>query len=160
MQAILTSKENPAHRPPGLHSLRSRHSRPAASAPASLPSLTVPQRVRFGRAPRRTRRIDPLGARPLRERNPGGRPHCVPLRGGAAGPRCAFCLRCIRAASPRCPMCRNYAKCRMKDIYVCRPRRGRRGDPPGKQGIRRMARQLPLPSGYRPHHLEPKEVER
>ncbi len=32
-----------AHRPPGTHSLRSRHSRAAASAPASLPSLTVPR---------------------------------------------------------------------------------------------------------------------
>jgi len=58
--------------------VRSRHSRAAASAPASLPSLTVPQRVRFGRAPRRKRRIDPLGARPLRQRTPGDRPHCAP----------------------------------------------------------------------------------
>ncbi len=32
-----------AHRPPGTHSLRSRHSRAAASTPASLPSLTVPR---------------------------------------------------------------------------------------------------------------------
>src|SRR3990172_3285108 len=68
-----------ALRSPGVHSLRSRHSRAAASAPASLPSLTVPQRVRFGRAPRRKRRIDPLGARPLRQRTPGGRPHSALL---------------------------------------------------------------------------------
>src|SRR5512141_2534157 len=67
-----------AHRPSGLHSLRSRHSRPAASAPASFPFLIVPPWVRLGRAPRRRRRIDPLGARPLRERNPGGRPHFAP----------------------------------------------------------------------------------
>ena len=66
-----------AHRPPESVP-RSRHSRPAASAPASFPSLVVPQWVRLGRAPRRMRRIDPLGARPLRERNPGGRPHCAP----------------------------------------------------------------------------------
>ncbi len=32
-----------AHRPPGTHSLRSRHSGAAASTPASLPSLTVPR---------------------------------------------------------------------------------------------------------------------
>ena len=70
-----------ALRSPGVHSLRSRHSRAAASAPASLPSLTVPQRVRFGRAPRRKRRIDPLGARPLRQRTPGGRPHFAPSCG-------------------------------------------------------------------------------
>jgi len=77
-----------AHRPPGLHSLRSRHSRPAASAPASLPSLAVPPWVRLGRAPRRRRRIGPLGARPLRERNPGDRPHFAPrssYRGGTPG---------------------------------------------------------------------------
>ena len=67
-----------AHRPPGTHSLRSRHSRAAASAPASLPSLTVPLRVRLGRAPCRMRRIDPLGARPLPERPPGRRPHSAP----------------------------------------------------------------------------------
>ena len=57
---------------------RSRHSRAAASAPASLPSLTVPQRVRLGRAPCRKRRIDPLDARPLPERPPGRRPHSDP----------------------------------------------------------------------------------
>jgi hypothetical protein len=68
-----------ALRPPGGHSLRSRHSRAAASVPASLPPLTVPQRVRLGRAPRRKRRIDPLGARPLRQRTPGGRPPAPPL---------------------------------------------------------------------------------
>jgi len=68
-----------ALRPPGGHSLRSRHSRAAASVPASLPPLTVPQRVRLGRAPRRKRRIDPLGARPLRQRPPGGRPPAPPL---------------------------------------------------------------------------------
>ena len=73
-----------ALRPPGGHSLRSRHSRAAASAPASLSSLTVPQRVRLGRAPRRKRRIDPLGARPLRQRTPGGRPHCAPPPAAAA----------------------------------------------------------------------------
>ena len=64
---------------PGSIPGRSRHSRAAASAPASLPSLTVPQRVRFGRAPRRKRRIDPLGARPLRQRTPGGRPYSALL---------------------------------------------------------------------------------
>src|SRR4030066_1731223 len=53
--------------------VRSRHSRAAASAPASLPFLTVPLRVRLGRAPRRQRRIDPLGARPLQERISAGR---------------------------------------------------------------------------------------
>ncbi|KRT73732.1 MAG: hypothetical protein XU12_C0007G0056 [Deltaproteobacteria bacterium CSP1-8] len=62
-----------ARRPPEIHSLRSRHSRAAASAPASLPALTVPRRVRLGRAPRRTGRIDPLGARPLQERTSGCR---------------------------------------------------------------------------------------
>src|SRR3989304_7069211 len=62
-----------ALRSPGVHSLRSRHSRAAASAPASLPSLTVPQRVRLGRAPRRERRLDPLGGTPLWPRHPGGR---------------------------------------------------------------------------------------
>ena len=40
------------------------------SAPSSFPSLAVPQWIRLGRAPRRRRRIDPLGARPLREREP------------------------------------------------------------------------------------------
>jgi hypothetical protein len=62
---------------PGSIPGRSRHSRAAASAPTSLPPLTVPQRVRFGRAPRRTGRIDPLGARPLRQRTPGGRSAAV-----------------------------------------------------------------------------------
>src|SRR3990172_12066033 len=62
-----------ARRPPEIHSLRSRHSRAAASAPASLPPLTVPRRVRLGRAHRRARRIDPLGARPLRQRISGCR---------------------------------------------------------------------------------------
>ncbi len=47
---------------------RSRHSRLAAAAKASLPSLTVPLWVRLGWAPCRVRRIDPLGARPLPER--------------------------------------------------------------------------------------------
>src|SRR3989304_6593913 len=77
-------------RPPEIHSLRPRHSRAAASAPASLPALTVPRRVRLGRAPRRARRIDPLGARPLQERISGGRgvPKCYatwrPLAAGSA----------------------------------------------------------------------------
>jgi hypothetical protein len=61
-------------RHPGDHSLRSRHSRAAASAPASLPSLAVPLRVRLDRTPCRMRRIDPLGARPLPEQPPGRRP--------------------------------------------------------------------------------------
>src|SRR4030066_8657 len=60
-------------RPPGDHSLRSRHSRAAASPPTLLPSLTVPRWVRLGRAPRRTGRISPLGARPLQERISGCR---------------------------------------------------------------------------------------
>jgi len=76
-----------ALRPPGIHSLRSRHSRDAASAPPSLPSLAVPQRVRLCRAPRRKRRIDPLGARPLRQRTPGGRPPTAPSFGCSAGNR-------------------------------------------------------------------------
>ena len=62
-----------ARRPPEIHSLRSRHSRAAASPPASLPALTVPRRVRLGRAPRRTWHIDPLDARPLQERTSGCR---------------------------------------------------------------------------------------
>src|SRR3990172_274615 len=62
-----------ARRPPEIHSLRSRHSGAAASPPASLPALTVPRRVRFGRPPRRTGRLDPLGARPLQERTSGCR---------------------------------------------------------------------------------------
>src|SRR3990172_4062523 len=71
------------HRHPGGHSLRSRHSRAAASAPASLPSLAVPLRVRLGRAPCRMRRIDPLGARPLPERPPGRRePPAAPCARG------------------------------------------------------------------------------
>src|SRR3972149_5261346 len=74
-----------ALRPPGGHSLRSRHSRAGASAPASSPSLAVPQRVRIGRAPRRKRRIDPLGARALRQRPPGDRLTAPPPRGGFGG---------------------------------------------------------------------------
>ena len=45
--------------------VRSRHSRAAASAPTSLPSLTVPLWVRLGLAPRRMRRIDPLAVHGL-----------------------------------------------------------------------------------------------
>jgi hypothetical protein len=75
-----------------IHSFRSRHSRGAAPAPASLPPLTVPQQVRFGRAPCRKRRIDPLGARPLRQRIPGGRSdgvrvHCTPSHEWSPPPR-------------------------------------------------------------------------
>ena len=77
---------DPRRRPPEIHSLRSRHSRAAASAPASLPSLTVPLRVRLGRAPCRMRRIDPLGARPLPERPPGRRPHSAPPSCGCYAP--------------------------------------------------------------------------
>jgi len=43
------------------------------------------QWVRLGRAPCRRRRIDPLGARPLRERNPGDRPHCAPRSSCSGG---------------------------------------------------------------------------
>jgi hypothetical protein len=71
--AIPASGTGSERRPPGGHSLRCRHSRAAASAPPSLPSLAVPLRVRLGRAPRRKRRIGSLGARPLRERTPEGR---------------------------------------------------------------------------------------
>ena len=46
--------------------------------PGIVPLPRRTQWVRLGWAPRRRRRIDPLGARPLRERNPGGRPHCAP----------------------------------------------------------------------------------
>ncbi len=92
-----------AHRPPGTHSLRSRHSSAAASAPAALPALTVPQWVRLGQAPCRERRIDPLDARPLPERPPGRRPHsdlpsCGLLRSGVA-PCCAGAgIGCVDAS--------------------------------------------------------------
>ena len=68
----------------GAIPVRSRHSRTAASPPASLPSLAVPLRVRLDRGPRRSGRIGPLGARPLPERPPGRRPHVAPP---AAAPR-------------------------------------------------------------------------
>ena len=71
-------RETLARRPPEIHSIRSRHSKAAASSPASLPALTVPRRVRLGRPPRRTGRIDPLGARPLPERAPVDRHRDVP----------------------------------------------------------------------------------
>src|SRR5512143_2204518 len=55
---------------------------PAFEARCIRPGIVpLPHRtalVRLGRAPRRRRRIDPLGARPLRERNPESRPHCAP----------------------------------------------------------------------------------
>src|SRR3972149_5924287 len=68
-----------AHRPPGLHSLRSRHLGGAASAPGTLAPPPLPPRSLVGRPPPRPRPIHPLGARPLRERNPEGRSHCAPL---------------------------------------------------------------------------------
>ena len=84
--AAIPIPRSTGHRHPGGHSLRSRHSRAAASPPASLPSLTVPLRVRLGRAPCRSGRIDPLGARPLPERPPGRRPHSAPPSCGCYAP--------------------------------------------------------------------------
>src|SRR3989304_2933546 len=59
---------------------------PRPAPPALPPPLAVPQGVRLGRAPRRKRRIDPLGARALRQRPPGDRLTAPPSCGGSAGP--------------------------------------------------------------------------
>src|SRR3990172_4306175 len=79
-----------ARGPPEVHSLRARHSRAAASPPASLPALAVPRRVRLGQAPRRTGRIDPLDARLLPERTSGGRGAPLSNARGLAPARCRF----------------------------------------------------------------------
>jgi hypothetical protein len=92
-----------AHRPPEIHSFRSRHSRAAASPPASLPALTVPRRVRLGRAPRRTGRIDSLGARPLQERTSGGRGASLANASDLATARCHSARRNSFASLHRPP---------------------------------------------------------
>ena len=81
-----------AHRPPGLHSLRSRHSRAAASAPASLPSLTVPQRyASVGRLAGRgasTLSVHGLCGNGTLKAGLTAPPSC----GGSAGPSRGVCL--------------------------------------------------------------------
>ena len=87
---------------------------PAFEARCIRPGIVpLPHRIaliRLGRAPRRRRRIDPIGARPLRERNPGGRPHCAPRSsycGGTPAARSSYwgaplLRRLRRTLLPRC----------------------------------------------------------
>jgi hypothetical protein len=56
-----------------------------------LPHRSAVGTPRSGASP--VRRIDPLGARPLRERNPGSRPHCAPrysYSGGTPAARSSY----------------------------------------------------------------------
>jgi len=80
---------------------------PAFEARCIRPGIVpLPHRtalVRLGRAPRRRRRIDPLGARPLRERNPGDRPHFAPCSsycGGTPAARSSYWGAPPPAATP------------------------------------------------------------
>jgi hypothetical protein len=147
-----------ARRHPEIHSFRSRHSRVAASPPASLPALTVPRRVRLGRAPRRTGRIAPLGARPLPERTSGGRgallSNARDLRPLAAVPLDAISASLHRPlrGTPRIapgPRSRKYSQRRSK------PRLRSEAREPGSfscgrlpsGGHRRRSRSRPLPVG-------------
>jgi hypothetical protein len=110
--------------PPGLQSTIPgicRHSRAAASPPASLPSLTVPTGVRLGRAPRRARHIDPLGARPLPERysgdqGAGGQTLATlhPLAAGSARRKSSFAPQAAAWNPPKRPCDGLVGPCRYK----------------------------------------------